>query len=90
MKGRWPSTGELGTSCPPPTYVWLYLEPDAEVLARSAADDEGAADQVLSSSFEFIKLLVVPPGDFSFKVAHHLAIDQYRNGRRLVGIEHYY
>ena len=75
-----PSPGQLGAGGPPSADIWLHLKPDTVVPAGPAADDECAADQVLSGSLEFMELLIVLFGYFPQEVAHHVAIDQYRNG----------
>lgn len=72
--------GGPGSGSPAPADVWLYLEPDAEVLAGFAADNEGAAGQMLSGILEFLELLAVPSGYLPVKVSHDVAIDHYRYG----------
>ncbi len=80
------SGGGLGAGSPPPPDAWLYLESDAEVPADPAADNESAADQMLSGSLKFLELLAVPFGYLAVEKPHDVAIDQYRNGCRLAWI----
>lgn len=75
------SGGGLSICSPPPPDVWLYLEPDAETPAVPA-DNESTADQMLSGSFEFLKLLAVPFGYLTVKKPDGLPVNQYCNARR--------
>jgi hypothetical protein len=73
-------SGRLGVDSPASPYPRLDLEPDAEFLPVLATGDEGATDQMLPSSLEFIKLLAMLPGGFLIEIAHDVAVDEYRNG----------
>ena len=79
----------LSACRPSPTDFWLYLESDAELIAAPAADNEGAADQMLSSSLEFLELLAVPIGHFPVEIAYDVAVDQYCNDCRVAEIARY-
>jgi hypothetical protein len=69
------SGGRLGTGSPPPTDVWLYLESDAEVPVVPAADDESAADQILSGSLEFLELVTVSFGYLFVEKPHDVSVN---------------
>lgn len=80
------SVGELCVGSPPRPNTRLNLESDAKVPARLGADNQGATDQMLSHSLEFIELSTVPSGHFPVEIANDIAVYQYRNACRLAGI----
>src|ERR1022692_4143204 len=62
--------GEPGPGSPAPPYVWPSPASDDPLLAGLAADDEGAADQMLSGILELLELLAVPFFFFSSRRRH--------------------